>query len=141
MEYNFEVTNLQSPKTLHPHTKRGSALRAQNQYNPRYGVGVYWTAHARAKMRFYGLSEQRVKRTLHSPKRVEEGIAPKTIAMMQPASVKTTAGKPAWRQEIWVMFQDMKGKRKIISAWRYPGITKPGEQLPAEILKEVREAL
>ena len=34
-----------------------------------------WTRHSRAKMRFYGLSEQRVKRVLHTPKRIEEGVA------------------------------------------------------------------
>ncbi len=73
----------------------------------------------------YGLSEQRVRRVVHAPKRVEEGIAPKTIAMMQPASLKTLAGKVAWNQEIWVMIRDEKARRKIISAWRYPGVTKP----------------
>lgn len=81
-----------------------------------------WTAHARAKMNFYRLSESRVRRVLHSPKRVEEGIAPKTIAMMQPASLKS---KEKWTQEIWAMVQDAGSKRKVISAWRYPGMTKP----------------
>ena len=88
-------------------------------------------------MAFYKLSEQRVARVMHSPKRIEEGVAPKTVAMMQPASIKTaarptfakkvdaTSKKETWSQEIWVMVQDLGKQRKIISAWRYPGITKP----------------
>lgn len=96
---------------------------------------LYWTHHARAKMRFYGLSEARVKRVLHTPKRVEEGIAPKTVAMMQ------AVASPKHPYEIWVMFQDKRAERKVISAWRYPGITKPGALLPKAILDEIREAL
>lgn len=83
-------------------------------------------------MRQYGLSEARVKRVMHTPKRLEEGIVPKTIAMMQ------RAGNDKRPHEIWVMITEEKAKRKIISAWRYPGITKPGEPLPEEILKEMK---
>jgi hypothetical protein len=36
--------------------------------------------------------------------------------------------------EIWIMYKDTKDSsgqiRKIISAWRYPGVTKPGEEIP-----------
>jgi hypothetical protein len=95
----------------------------------------YWTYHALGKMRFYRLSESRVRRVIHSPKRIEEGIAPKTIAVMQSAGSK---GHP---YEIWVMIQEEKNRRKVISAWRYPGITKPGQPLPEEILREIRAAL
>ncbi len=84
-------------------------------------------------MRFYHLSEQRVRRVLHSPKRIEEGIAPGTIAMMQ------RAGSQKHPYEIWTMLVKNKKGRKIISAWKYPGITKPGEPLPQEILRELRE--
>src|SRR5580704_13615327 len=85
-----------------------------------------WTHHAQAKMQFYRLSQERVRRVLHSPKRVEEGIAPKTVAMMQPTALKREGvGKETWTQEIWVMIQDVGRNRKVISAWRYPGITKP----------------
>jgi len=83
-------------------------------------------------MRFYKLSQERVRRVLHSPARIEEGVAPKTVAMMQPASIKTSAiGRAGakkdgtWTQEIWVMVQDAGHNRKVISAWRYPGVTKP----------------
>lgn len=93
---------------------------------------LFWTAHAKAKMRQYGLSEFRVRRIIHTPKRTEEGIAPKTIAMMQ------SAGSKKHPYELWVMVQDVKDKRKVISAWRYPGVTKPGDALPSEILEELK---
>jgi len=83
---------------------------------------------------------------LNAPKRVEEGIAPKTIAMMQPASLKTFGKRQTWKQEVWVMVQEVKkrqkGKRKggavikIISAWRYPGVTKPRSEVIKEIIRE-----
>lgn len=92
-------------------------------------------------MHQYGLSEARVRRVMHSPKRIEEGIAPKTIAMMQPASIKTVKNKPAWTQEIWVMVTQGKSEKKVISAWRYPGMTKPGEPLPEEIIREMQSVI
>jgi hypothetical protein len=115
---------------------------------------VSWTHHAQAKMAFYKLSEQRVARVMHSPKRIEEGVAPKTVAMMQPASIKTMASrsssamsdrsksKETWSQEIWVMVQDLGKQRKIISAWRYPGVTKPRSEDSLDLLRrEYREFL
>jgi hypothetical protein len=90
---------------------------------------IHWTHHARDKMRFYKLSEARVRRVLHSPKRVEEGIAPKTTAMMQ------RAGSAKHPYEIWVMIEDTKNLRKIISAWIYPGITKPRDNVTADFIK------
>ncbi len=93
---------------------------------------LFWTSHSRAKMRFYGLSESRVKKVIRSPERIEYGIAPDTIALMQ--SVKTSK-RP---YEIWVMVEDIKTDRKVVSAWRYPGITKTGEPLPDDILREIK---
>ena len=103
---------------------------------------LHWTQHAKMKMGYYRLSTARVRRILHSPKRVEEGIAPKTVAMMQPSALKkTTLGNETWTQEIWVMIQDDGKFRKVISAWRYPGMTKP-RGAPADFLKkEYREFL
>jgi hypothetical protein len=117
----------------------------------------YWTMHAKDKMRYYRLSESRVKRVINFPRRIEEGIADDTVAMMQPGG---SAKNP---YEIWVMVQRSQGKYsrakttkekemvkklglaekslKVISAWRYPGTTKPGERLPEEILRELRSAL
>ena len=93
---------------------------------------LYWTSHSKFKMRQYGFSEARVKRVIHSPKRIEEGIAEKTIAMMQ------GAGSKKHPYEVWVMIQETPRRRKVISAWRYPGVTKPGDPLPPEILKEIK---
>lgn len=94
---------------------------------------LYWTKHAKAKMRYYALSEQRVRRVLKTPSRIEEGIALETIALMQ------RAGSKKHPYEVWIMVKDEKARRKIISAWRYPGITKASEPLPEEILREFRE--
>lgn len=102
----------------------------------------FWTQHAKVKMAYYGLSESRVKRVLRNPSRTEEGIAPKTVACMQPASIKTKAGIKTWSQEIWVMAQTKKaGDIHIISAWRYPGMSKSRATLPAEVQMEIEEAL
>lgn len=95
-------------------------------------VTLEWTLHAQAKMRQYRLSPARVRRVLHAPRRVEEGIAPTTVAMMQPASMKT---KDTWTQEIWVMFQETRGARRVISAWRYPGTTRPRSATSLGVLR------
>lgn len=98
-----------------------------------------WTKHSVEKMKYYGLSEQRVKRVLRHPDRTEEGIAPITIAMMQKAGSKKRPN------EIWTMFALFKsGKKKIISAWRYPGTSPKGAEIPipdeirSEVEKEVK---
>ena len=93
---------------------------------------LFWTNHVKGKMRFYRLSEQRILRVLHMPNRIEEGIAPNTIAIMQ------SAGSQKHPYEIWAMVQETKARRKIMSAWKYPGKTKPGDPLPEEILKEMK---
>lgn len=93
---------------------------------------LFWTQHSRDKMKFYKLSESRIQRVIHSSARIEYGIVPDTIVMMQ---VVNGSRK---KSEIWVMVQDEKNRRKVISVWRYPGVTKPGEPLPAAILKEIR---
>ncbi len=92
---------------------------------------ILWTNHAKEKIRYYRLSQGRVKRILNAPKRIERGIAPDTVAMMQ------KGGTAKRGYEIWVMIQDSPKQRKIISVWRYPGTTKAGEPLPEEILKEM----
>src|SRR4030042_6193096 len=73
----------------------------------------------------YGLAPARVLRVVNAPARVEEGVAPGTLAGMQKAGTKA---KP-W--EIWVMWRTdqhatpapvgMTGRKVIITAWRYPG--------------------
>lgn len=152
------------------------------------GVGGYiFTLHAQYKMKQYGLSEQRVRNVIRNPKRKEEGIVPRTVAVMQPVSPKkidnrsatphlrNVAGREVWKQEIWVMYiQKLKNKIsnikntnqnskmkiktvipteveesfktissnqqiKIISAWRYPGMSPKRNPIPEEILRELEE--
>jgi len=118
-----------------------------------------WTQHAVGKMRHYGLTAQRVLRVVNNPQRVEEGVAANTIAVMQPASTHTKNGKRTWSSEIWTMYQ-IKGKTpafakasagkqnaklktiskqkiRIISAWRYPGISPKRDPIPEDILREL----
>ena len=89
---------------------------------------IIWTQHAQQKMIFYRLSKSGIKRVLYHPDRVEEGIAPKTIASMK------KGGSQSHPYEIWIMyqkirsisrekkeFQDTSLSMRIISAWRYPG--------------------
>lgn len=107
-------------------------------------------------MQYYGLSEGRIKRIIRFPKRVEEGIAPDTVAVMQPAGTKRY-------QEIWVMYRmdkpetgngkpktegtpfkkwEMSNARlKIITAWRYPGESPARDPVPAEIIREIQRLL
>lgn len=94
-----------------------------------------WTRHAKEKMRFYRLSEARVKRVLRNPGRVEEGIAPGTIALMQRTGSKR---RPT---EIWLMYQPLRQKsaKRIVTAWRYPGISPIRGEIP--IPDDIREAL
>lgn len=108
-------------------------------------------------MVYYGISESLIKRIVRFPKRKETGVAPKTIAVMQPTSNKK---KP---QEIWVMYQEIEtrqqatrnepktnnlslgslalvtSRKRIISAWRYPGVSPVGKKIPIpdEILQEL----
>lgn len=102
---------------------------------------IYWTKHSIEKMKYYRISEQRVKRILKAPDRVEEGIAPGTIAMMQ------RAGSKKRPHEIWTMLAIAPYKssffgnkrRIIISCWRYPGVSPKGKEIPIpdEIRKEI----
>jgi len=113
-------------------------------------------------MNFYKLSEARVLRVLNSPKRIEDGVAPKTVAMMQPTSLTlkidgdavpndashryeklsgrtpsvSSQTKETWTQEIWVMTEDSHDRRTIISAWRYPGKTKPKSEISLAKMRE-----
>jgi len=96
---------------------------------------IIWTRHSKYKLRQHGLSESRVRRVLNSPYRIEQGIAEGTIAMMK--RERTTKKE----YEIWVMIVDKDFTRRIISAWKYPGITNPGDSLPQAILKEIETAV
>ena len=113
-----------------------------------------WTNHVKEKMVYYGISSSLIKRIVRFPKRKEEGIAPGTTAVMQPrGSAKTP-------QEIWVMYQLRRSKEsgfstaygkavasepktRVISAWRYPGISPVGKKIPIpdEILQELESII
>lgn len=123
------------------------------------------TRHAEYKMKQYGLSLQKVRGVIRHPKRTETGIAKNTIAVMQPVSPKKEADtkKEIWKQEIWVMYQtnkqepkqDSKNRSqkillssrlqipsyKIISAWRYPGMSPKRSPIPEDILLELADEL
>jgi hypothetical protein len=98
---------------------------------------IIWTDHVKAKMRQYRLSPSRLMRILRHPRRLEIGVAPDTVAGMQPA------GSQKHPYELWVMWvaskQPKKSRRKfnlsgqritIISAWRYPGVSPIHEPPP-----------
>ena len=106
-----------------------------------------WTHHSREKMRYYRLTEARIKRIIRHPARVEEGIFEHAVAAMQAAEGKNYS-------EIWVLYllfgskqksslaHALEGKKiKIISAWRYPGKSPARDPIPPEILREIRSIL
>jgi hypothetical protein len=125
---------------------------------PKNDSKYIWTSHAWEKMQHYAISEQRIKRIVRFPTRIEEGIAEDTIAAMVPAGAKG-------QQEIWVMYSIVTPKKsekaktddaveksianyflpnkkiRIITAWRYPGKSSARDPIPADILAELRSLL
>lgn len=117
-----------------------------------------WTNHVKGKMLYYGISASLIKRTVRFPKRKEEGVAPRTIAVMVPYGSPTPGKKLPYRGEVWVMYQEL-GRRpssnssqltinispklRIISAWRYPGMSPIGKKIPIpdEIRQELEELI
>lgn len=118
---------------------------------------LFWTEHSKIKMKQYGLSKQKLLGILYKPERKEQGIVPGTTAVMrtnkkfgnkiillpkekqQSVFAKSTAWREKASGEIWLMYKDTKDLRKIISAWRYPGVSKPGEKIP--IPEDIRQEL
>ena len=114
---------------------------------------ILWTEHAKEKMRFYRLSERRLRNLLRNPEREEKGVAPGTAAIMQPAKSKKR------KSEIWLMYQLIKTKKRklrhpkstkdvlkktpkirIISAWRYPGRSPVGKPpIPQDVIEDLRK--
>jgi len=99
---------------------------------PKNTKEFYWTRHIKSKMFYYAIGEGRLRRILKTPNRREEGIAPNTTALMQKAGTKNPS-------EIWLMYQQEGKKRKMISAWRYPGISPKGKEIP--IPEDIMEEL
>lgn len=136
--------------------ERAAAEKGRSVLSAGTGGGMVFTKHSEYKMRQYRLSAQKVRGVIRNPKRREVGIMPKTIAVMQPVSIKKENGKEVWKQEIWVMYiensqpttnnQQKKVPTtynlqphtyKIISAWRYPGVSPKRDPIPADILQEL----
>lgn len=92
-----------------------------------------WTLHSKYKMFQYNLSPGLVKRITRFADRTEEGIAPDTVAVMRRKDTEKQ------KREIWVMWQKFGRKKKIISAWIYPGVTPKGKQIyiPDDTLEEL----
>ncbi len=139
--------------------KAKERFQAQQKQKSSPASQFQFTAHADYKMKQYGLSVQKVKGVIRRPQRTEVGIAPKTVAVMQPVSAKVVDGKEMWKQEIWVMYVvresvaagGMRAAEKkmrnflqparvrIISAWRYPGVSPKRNPIPEEIWQELTE--
>ncbi len=96
-----------------------------------------WTTHAKYKMTQYNIGVTVIKRVLSRPDRVEEGIAINTVAVMKDVSSKTIV------KELWVMYQMVGVRKKIISVWIYPGKTKPGREIyiPEDAWLEIKKGL
>lgn len=115
---------------------------------PKNDSKYWWTSHVIGKMGYYGLTPDRVKRVIRSPKRVEDGVAENTVAVMSAPPGRDLAQKGGQpknknsynKHEIWVMYQKKGSKKIIISAWRYPGISPIGKQIPIphDILEELK---
>lgn len=135
---------------------------------PKNSDRFQWTQHSIMKMQLYGLSEQKVLGIIRRPKRKEEGIVKNTVAVMQPISPKIgVKGETTWKTEIWAMYQLCRAQKskvqrlkskenensifqklpnnnqklKIISAWRYPGVSPRNNPIPEDILREISQSV
>ncbi len=98
---------------------------------------ISWTKHSIEKMKFYGLSSQRVIRVLRNPDRCQEAVAPGCVACMQTIGNKS-------KTEIWMMYLvSNNNKKKIITAWRYPGVSQIQDKIPIpeDILNEINDLI
>ena len=111
----------------------------RSKKTPRDTDAITWTKHATAKMWFYGISENAVKKILRDPARHEEGIAPYTAAVMRPFGSPTKDGRLPYRGEVWVMYKSARqaspksqvpNPKRIISVWRYPGKSPVRDAVP-----------
>ncbi len=104
---------------------------------PKNDRNYLWTSHSKRKLFQYGLGPGVVKRVMRHPDRKEEGIAEKTVAVMKDKSTKSA------NKELWVMYQIVKSKKRVISAWIYPGKTEPGAEIyvPDEVWEEIQKKI
>lgn len=111
---------------------RGRIRERQKQTNPLRVSTYAWTHHARAKMRFYGIAEGRVKRIVRFPTRTEISVLDEAVAAMQPAGTKRY-------QELWVMYRTQASQILIITVWRYPGKSPERDPVPEAIIREAQK--
>ncbi len=94
-----------------------------------------WTRHSEFKMKQYALSQQRVRRIIRHPDRVEKSIVPRMVAVMQ------IAGTSKNRQEIWVMYEVVKSQKlQVESKNVQPGKAISNSQLPTPNFKTLSPA-
>ncbi len=104
---------------------------------PKNDKHFVWTDHSKSKMIQYFVSPTKIKELIKKNDRIEGGIAPKTIAVMK----RNDRGKK--KEEIWVMYQKSGDKKtgerlKIISVWRYPGVSPKKEvPIPEDVIDEL----
>lgn len=126
-----------------------------------------WTRHIKNKMVFYNVSSAQILRIFSTPQRREEAIAPGTIGAMRVIKHNVNKAASGQRQkpketELWIMYkangstqrktqksklEELGYKRPktarvtMISVWRYPGRTKPGERpnIPEGLMEELEQ--
>ena len=106
-----------------------------NYVQPKDDHRYFWTMHSKRKLFQYALGPNAVKRIIRHPDRREEGIAEHTIAAMKRRDTKSS------KREAWVMYQNVGSKKRIISAWIYPGESPEGKEIfvPDEAWEELRK--
>jgi len=133
---------------------------------PKNDSKYIWTSHAWEKMQQYGISDQRVRRIVRFPKRTEEGVLDGAIAAMQPAGKQEMwvmyvlfdeNQKGISNDEFRNPKQEKKNERpldnmqsflgntgkrfKIITVWRYPGVSPIRDAIPEDVLSEIRSLI
>lgn len=117
----------------------------QSFKKPKDNERFRWTNHVVRKMMHYRLTPARVMRIVRAPERIEDGVAPGTVAGMHKSGSKQNP------TEIWAMWRDDRKKKKtlnpgslprkvIITAWRYPGVSPVRDvaPIPSDVMSELR---
>jgi hypothetical protein len=109
---------------------------------PKNSSEFKWTSHVKNKMMYYSISEQKIRSVLRAYDRREVGLAEGTVAVMKRNDTQKR------KQELWVMYKETEAKKKrkqlvMISVWRYPGVTKKGDEIPVpeDVLEELKRIL
>jgi len=106
-----------------------------NPKQPKNDHKYLWTFHSKGKLFQYGITPNNVKRVIRHPDRKQEGIAEETIAVMKRKDTKSA------KKELWVMYQKIGAKKRIISAWIYPGESPKGKEIfvPDDVWVEIEK--